>query len=274
MAYFNTKDNVRISYELEGAGRPVVLIHGWSCNRHYFDKQTDLLKQHYRVLSYDARGHGDSYRCEQGLTMEQLARDAHDLIEYCGLKDVILVGWSMGAETIFEYVRQFGCSNLAGICIVDMTPKMMTDDTWQAGMFGNYTESDLIRSLKAIAEDWEKMAVSFDPIIFAKKDYPGKQALIDWSSGQTRNNTPHCMLNLWLAVATGDYRDTLGTISVPTLICQGSSNHMFSDLVGETNHRMIRDSKLVCFENSGHALMLEEPDRFNRELMAFIESLH
>ena len=144
MPYFATSDNCKIYYEEHGKGKPVVLIHGWSCNHHYFKKQIPVFAEKYKVVTLDLRGHGDSERPEHGLTMPRFAQDVHELIDYLELKDVTLLGWSMGAEIIFEYVKQYGCDNLAKIVSVDMSAKIMAeaDEDWPHAVFGKYDRAD------------------------------------------------------------------------------------------------------------------------------------
>lgn len=74
MAYFLTDDNTKIYYEIEGEGKPIVFTHGWTCNHGFFKKQVSKLTEKYKVITYDLRGHGDSERPENGLTMEDLLR--------------------------------------------------------------------------------------------------------------------------------------------------------------------------------------------------------
>ena len=56
MPYFATEDNCRLYYEVRGQGQPVVFIHGWSVNRHFFKKQIPAFAKTYQVVSYDLRG--------------------------------------------------------------------------------------------------------------------------------------------------------------------------------------------------------------------------
>src|SRR5690606_29285702 len=130
------------------------LIHGWSASRKHFKKQINELAKHHRVICYDLRGHGDSSRVEQGLTMNQFAKDLRDLITYLKLEDVSLVGWSMGTHIIWEYVKNYGCDNIESLCFIDMTPKLLTDEEWDLGLFGDFEHEKNLRTLASIATDW------------------------------------------------------------------------------------------------------------------------
>ncbi|MBR0086091.1 MAG: alpha/beta hydrolase, partial [Lachnospiraceae bacterium] len=91
-------------YEDKGSGQPVVFAHGWSgSSRRFAEIARPLLDTgKFRIIVYDQRGHGASKGCEKGLSMEQLGRDLHTIIQALELKDVILAGHSMGAMTIYS----------------------------------------------------------------------------------------------------------------------------------------------------------------------------
>ena len=120
MPYYVTDDHVRLYYEVRGKGRPVVLVHGLTANRRHFRKQTPELSGEFQVVTLDLRGHGDSEAPEHGLTLPRLARDLRELMEYLELKDLSVVGWSLGAHVIFEYVKQYSCRGIAKVAVIDM----------------------------------------------------------------------------------------------------------------------------------------------------------
>ena len=74
----------------------------------YFE---DLSADH-RLVLIDWRGHGSSSKTLQNLTMDRCAKDVHELIEYLGLEDVTLLGWSMGSSVVMESYEQFGDEHL------------------------------------------------------------------------------------------------------------------------------------------------------------------
>lgn len=179
MPYFCTEDNVNLYYEDQGKGKPIVLIHGWSCSRHHFSKQKSELLKSYRVISYDLRGHGDSGRVEHGHTMTQFAKDLKDLVDYLGLEDVSFVGWSMGTHIIWEYVKNYGCENVSKLCFIDMTPKLLTDEEWKLGLFGNYEHETNLMTLASMCADWNTHAERFVPGMFAPTF--DDQQLLKWA---------------------------------------------------------------------------------------------
>ena len=268
MPYFATSDHCNIYYEERGKGKPLVLIHGWSCNHHYFKKQVPAFAEKYKVVTLDLRGHGNSDRTEFGLTLPRFAKDVKELIDYLGLKDVTLLGWSMGAQVIFEYVKQFGCENLANVVIVDMSAKIMAeaDENWPHAVFGKYTRADTLVQLDAIATDWGAVAEAFVPVIFS--DGPCRDE-IPWVMNETLQNTPHVMISMWVAIMMNDYRKVVETITVPTLITYGTRPSLYSPENSQWLVEHIKNSKAVGFDG-GHAHHFQDADNFNKAVMEFI----
>ena len=78
--------------------------------------------------------------------METLACDLNEIIQGLGLSNVTLLGWSMGAGVVLNYVRLFGCGALKQIILCDMTPKQLNDEEWNLGLYqGRYTKEDMER---------------------------------------------------------------------------------------------------------------------------------
>lgn len=275
MPIFTTDDGARIHYEEQGSGRPVVPIHGWDANHRFFHKQVPALAERYRVVTFDLRGHGESERSEkteQGLTIQRCAKDVAGLIDALGLKDVTLVGWSMGSTIMLDYVRQQGCANLAGLCVLDMTPRLVAAPDWALGAGPSYDYEANFWFLTSIARDWPTVVEKFIPLMFSKSQPPRPEDLA-WVKNQALDNTPHCMLNLWISMAATDHRDMLSSISVPTLLAFGGDGYFYGQKHGEYLKDHIPGSELVMFPDCGHALHLQDPDGVNRALLSFLDRL-
>src|SRR5512141_421739 len=101
--------DIEIHFEDHGAGRPVVLIHGFPLDGRSWDKQERaLLEAGYRVISYDRRGFGESSRTTVGFDYDTFADDLHALLEHLDLRDVVLVGFSMGTGEVTRYLGRHG----------------------------------------------------------------------------------------------------------------------------------------------------------------------
>lgn len=290
MPFFITDDHLKMYYEDRGEGKPVILIHGLTASRRHFRKQIPVLSRNYRVIACDLRGHGDSERPKDGLTLPRLAKDISELIAYLDLQDVTLVGWSLGGHVIFEYVKQFQCRNLYKIAVIDMAPKVMKADDWAhgvrgiSGKFGDFTHADNLLLMSLMSDDWERYSAMLVPRLFNRShtmpgvnvftdaDFPWKEDL-PWLYEEARRNTPHVVLFLWLSLVMQDYRPQLAEIDVPCLLAWGKESNYY----GEDNYAYMRASlvrspgvTVVPFEGCGHALHIQDPERFNRALIDFI----
>jgi non-heme chloroperoxidase len=79
--YLETNDGAKIYYEDGGAGRPILLVHGWLCSSRFWQKNVPELANEFRVVTIDLRGHGNSAKTLTGHTVAQYARDVRQVIE-------------------------------------------------------------------------------------------------------------------------------------------------------------------------------------------------
>ena len=267
MPYITTKDSENIYYEVKGEGRPIIFIHGFADDHNSFKIQQRALSKKYKIITYDQRGHGLSTKVNFGLNLERLAIDLCELMSQLELDDVVLVGWSMGASVIFEYIKKYGINKLLKICIVDKGPKIINDDNWQLGLYhGSYMIDDAMDDLDTIKNNWSKFSSNF--INTMALNYSESQRKI--SIQKMIKNCPNAMYSLWNSMVEKDYRPILKKISIPTLIVFGGKSSFYSVEVGKYLHQEIKDSRLKTFENSTHLIILEEPIRFNKILEEFI----
>lgn len=273
MAFFTTSDGCKIYYEEHGAGEPLIFVHGWSCNHNFFKYQTEEFAKRYRVIVYDLRGHGQSDRgpiTERNMNLKRFAADLHELIEHLDAKQANVVGWSMGTSTLLAYVREFKCEYLQKMCFIDMTPKLLNDAEWKLGQSGSFTQEQNLMFLALLGSSWEAAANMFVSNIFAK-GYDKNAAEYKWALSQALDNVPHCMTNMWIAMAYEDFRAVLPTIQIPVLLAYSGDGLIYGPAHGEyMKERLGGESRLVIFPGCGHGLFLENPKKFNAELADFL----
>lgn len=289
MPFYVTDDNVKIYYEVRGTGKPVILLHGLTANHRHFRKQTPELAKNFKVIALDLRGHGDSEAPEHGLTLKRLANDLKELIDHLELGVVSLVGWSMGAHVIFEYIKKFSCKGIEKIVIIDMTPKLMKSNNWEYGLpgvfsrkTGDFGHEDNLFMLSAMLENWGKYSRIVAERILNKSlynekmefnyqaDFKGKEEL-PWLYEEARKNTPHVIIALWISMSLQDYRPTLKEITAPCLITYGLESNYYPPENFEYMKNQIPNAKVVPFEGCGHALHIQDPEKFNRIVIEFLK---
>lgn len=294
MPFFETRDRVRIYYEVHGSGPPVLFIHGLTANHRHFKYQVNALKHTCQVVVYDLRGHGASAVPDHGLNLAALAHDLKELIDCLGVSPASLVGWSLGAHVIFEFIERFGSGDIRKLAIIDMAPRLMkTDGTgkeapWAYGLrgfsgrFGDFGYEDNTRMMAAIAEsDWREFcrnlverlydrALPKDGRFDYQADFKGKGDM-EWLFDQALHNRSHVIASLWASMSVRDYRHLLDAIHVPVLITYGEGSNYYPEENSRYMHGRLPDSTLAGFPGCGHALHIQDPERFNRVLIDFLE---
>lgn len=269
MPYFLTSDNVRLYYNCIGSGAPIILLHGWACNHQFFNNQIQELSKNFKVVYYDLRGHGSSEVTDYGLNLTRFAIDLKELIDFLALKDVTLVGWSMGTSIIFDYINQFGCENLYNLCLIDMTPKVVTDSNWNYKSYGNFNCESNFNKIVSMSDNWIKFCKYFIPALFAKLGCTDEEVL-NWTINEARKSNPNVMIRMWISMSSKNYLPVLKKISIPTLITYGEESIFYPPENSEYMHKEIENSQLLPFPKCGHALFMENSEIFNKELTKFI----
>lgn len=288
MPLFCTSDHIKLYYEDHGKGRPIILIHGLTANHQLFKKQVPVLRKDYRIITYDLRGHGDSERPIHGLTMKRLAQDLNELLDYLDVSNVSLVGWSLGTHVIFEYIKRYSCRNLNKICIIDMTPRLLRADDWELGLrgvltpeFGAFDHADNLLTLMALCDDWHVFSQRLVERIMNKNlvnekrefDYTAEfkgKADMEWLYKEALRNTPYVIVCFWIALAGNDYRTLLPQIDIPCLITYGMESNYYAPQTSEYMRNNLPKANLVPFDGCGHALHIQDPEKFNSELLTFL----
>src|SRR5580700_3945523 len=122
---------IEIHYEDHGRGQPIVLIHGYPLNGNSWERQErDLLANGYRVITYDRRGFGRSSQPIVGYDYDTFASDLKALIEHLDLRDVVLVGFSMGTGEVIRYLATYGPARVRKAALLGTIPPFVlkTDD--------------------------------------------------------------------------------------------------------------------------------------------------
>ncbi|MGH9678530.1 MAG: alpha/beta fold hydrolase, partial [Candidatus Acidiferrales bacterium] len=137
--YLETSDGAKIYYEDEGEGQPILLVHGWTCSSRFWRKNVPVLARAFRVVTLDLRGHGKSSKTLDGHTIRQYARDVRAVIEHLGLREAVLVGWSLGGPVILSYYEQYGADHrLKALGLVDSTPFPFSPASWNSHALRDY----------------------------------------------------------------------------------------------------------------------------------------
>jgi non-heme chloroperoxidase len=266
-------DGQAIPVHLSGQGPPVVLVHGLGCShRHWMPVARHLARRH-RVFAWDARGHGQC-RTEPDapITLARLARDLYQLMDHFQLDRVTLVGHSMGALTVMQYLSQFGTARVAAVAVVDQSPRIVTDEQWRLGLFGacsadtlgnliagartNLTET-VLHQIEAVAGDWLRPRLAADA--------PLGRILRRWLN----HVEVMPLLDLAESLAAADFRGLMPALDLPLLVVLGARSPHYAGLPLDAWYReAVPHARISVYPRAGHSPHYTEPARFARELMA------
>ncbi|WP_377891661.1 alpha/beta fold hydrolase [Alkalihalobacillus sp. R86527] len=267
MALMKLEDGVELYYEDVGMGSPIIFIHGVWMSSRFFKKQLPYFRQKYRAISLDLRGHGQSTHSDSGHTVATYAKDLRQFIQKLDLRDVTLVGWSMGAFVIWEYIHQFGEEGLKGTVIVD---ELASDFKWPDFEIGAFDLPALTGMMQQIQTDQRGLLKGFLPLMF-KDEVPDEE--LEWMLEETTKLPASIASAILFDQSIVDCRPYLNEISIPTLLCFGKEEKLIPIAAGEHLNKEIPHSKLEIFTNSCHCPFLEEPERFNKVVEEFVRSL-
>jgi pimeloyl-ACP methyl ester carboxylesterase len=262
-----------LEFDDQGSGPAMVFLHGWSLGKDAFSKQRRELPDRYRVVVPDMRGHGHSKKFVEGDGIDTLAGDLEQLLVELDLTDVILVGWSMGALVAWQTIEGPQRGRIRGMVTIDMVPRVLNGDGWQHGLRAGTHLYDIDIDLSKMRDDWRAFTRAYVPMVFASGKAIERRDLIDDMLELVGDNDIESMTNLWHALVHADFVDTVQELDVPTLITYGALSQIYTEDAAAWMDEHIPLSRRVCFNDSGHAPHLEEPEYFNQTLVDFADEL-
>ncbi|MBY6682397.1 alpha/beta hydrolase [Rhodococcus sp. BP-316] len=267
MPTFVTDDDVTLSYLDEGSGPVVVLVAGFGAPATTWVFQQDaLVRAGYRVLALDRRGHGDSEAPDHGATMARHGRDLDNFLTAVGVETAVLMGGSMGASTVWSYIRTTGTSRVRGVVSVDQTPKMINDASWPHGFYGLTDATVDGFFAKGIP------ATGHGPSTFASLLPVAKLILRLRSMPRMVSSETPPMRALLDDHARQDWRADIRAADVPILMIAGRNSQFWP-----SDHAVVtaRDTAQgqVALIDSGHAANMDRPREVNEVVLTFLRGI-
>mmetsp|Transcript_7263 Transcript_7263/g.21433 ORF Transcript_7263/g.21433 Transcript_7263/m.21433 type:complete len:291 (-) Transcript_7263:364-1236(-) len=265
--FITTTDGVKLAYDTFGKTGPViVLIHGWSGSRHYFERNTQVLGRTCRVYALDLRFHGDSERPPWGYHVARLAADLRDFLTALDLELVTVVGCSMGSSIIWSHFELFGDARISKAVFVDQTPLQNLAEDWTLGSKGCYDVASLTRCQMQLRYDFLTVAQGNCECCLSKN--LGEE-VCQVLCRETLKADNEALAKVMADHTQLDWRPVLPQIRVPCLNMIGELSGCFPEAGCRVVSERIPNCQTVVFEGCNHWLYLEEPDAFNRLLRDF-----
>jgi len=258
--FIDFKDGYKIHYTADGpvTGTAIVQIHGWTCNATFFRLQTAALAKQYRVIGIDLPGHGrsDAPR-DVSYTIEHFADAVTTAMKHAGVEKAVLIGHSMGVPVAVK-AAQDNPSIAIGIVAIDgpvwTTPRKPQQplSPWMR---------DLERNYKAVAGKYIETMFVFTTPLFVKAEIRRKMLL-----------TPmHVGFNAMVVMGESDVY-LRGKAKVPVLAVMAGRRS--NDDRRAAHQEAFPNLRYEVWDEAGHFLMMEQPDRFNKLVLDFIAGLH
>lgn len=276
MKYFYADDGEKIHLQVSGEGSPVVMLHGWTASHREWLPFIDRLIPHHQLFRWDARGHGGHRLTSASVpSVQRMAHDLLNLFEHYHLHDVVVVGHSLGALTLWEYVKTQGCKHLRKICIVDQSPKLLTDDSWGYGIYGDFDSERSAALLRDLANDFADAILRLAAMGLnarARQKYeenaPGLQKARDWLQAQD----PAPLIACWESLMVTDFRPALARIDVPALLIYGGASNYYPVATGSYVASQLASAELHLYDGADHSPHQGDRERFVHDLLRFIDA--
>ena len=268
-------DGTRLYFKDWGpaSGKPIVFSHGWPLNSDSWESQMLFLSSRgYRTIAHDRRGHGRSSQPWDGNDMDHYADDLATVIETLDLHDAVLVGFSTGGGEVARYIGRHGTKRVAKAALVSAVPPLMLKTAANPG--GLPVEVfDGIRNAQLANRSQLYKDIPSGPFYgFNRPGAKTSQGLVDswWMQGMTggHKNTYDSIK----AFSETDFTEDLGKFDVPTLVIHGDDDQIVPiGAAGLASAKLVKNSKLIVYPGAPHGLTDTHKDRFNADLLAFVQ---
>ncbi|KAI0897268.1 alpha/beta-hydrolase [Annulohypoxylon nitens] len=276
--FITLPDNVRLAYSQSGpvSGPNIVFITGWIQTAAQFHKQVSHFSKRFRVTTYDHRGHGDSDKPSFGYRVPRLAADLEALLTQLDLKDVTLVGHSMGASTIWAHWDLFPRTRVRKVVFVDQARTLTWNPAWseeerrKAGAV--FSPEALFQTMNLLAgPEGEETRKVFGKQFYSEGVDPEE---LRWASEKAAVAPPLVASQMMLGHALADWGDVFPRFTVPVLVisAKGSlvpveSGEWIVKQVGANARQVVFEKE----EGGSHFMFFENPEKFNKVLEEFLD---
>ncbi|EKF73835.1 peroxidase [Alcanivorax hongdengensis A-11-3] len=296
MPFFATRDQQRLHVRIVGRGRPVMMIHGLGMQGRDWLPFVLPHRRRYQFFLPDLRGAGRSggVRFNQADVFHNHMQDMEDLVAHFGLRDLALVGYSLGGTTSLHWRQQGDFSSVNRYLHVDQSPCIANGQGWSHGLFGE-RQADFFAELTAlltVLKAYPHAATPDQLPADIRRDVLDRlTAILSRVAGQP------ALHRAWRATALAaplwgrllpirhlddvraylqayltlghDYRQVFADRSLPVTVLAGAHSPLYP-LAGQRDFAERSGARLLTFEKSGHLPLFREPVRFTRALGQFL----
>jgi len=256
-------NTVTLHYTQQGQGMPLVLLHGYPFSSAIWHEQQQRLSDHYRVITPDLRGHGQSPAPLGVYEMETMARDVFALLDSLRIEKAAIMGHSMG-----------GYATLAAW-------RIAPERFLALGLIASHAAADSPERLRQRAQLVEQVSAQGSkpvadlmiPLVFAP-GVPADEPIVEQARNLILNTKPDGIIGTLKGMAARpDSTPILPSINVPALIMVGENDQLIPLSEADSMAAAMPNSTLVTIENAGHMPMLEQPQATTLAIRNFLGQL-
>jgi len=263
---------IELYFEDQGAGRPVVLIHGFPLDGHSWERQSAaLLDAGYRVITYDRRGFGRSSQPTTGYDYDTFAADLNTVMETLDLNDAVLVGFSMGTGEVARYVATYGSGRVAKVAfLASLEPCLLKSDDNPDGVAPKEFFDGVVAAVKA---DRYAYYTAFFNDFYNLDENLGSRI----SEEAVRHSWDTAAAGGSVAASAApatwytDFRADIPAVDVPALILHGTADRILpAEGTARPFHKALPSADYVEIEGAPHGLLWTHAEEVNTALLAFL----
>ena len=266
-----TGEKVRLAYSDYGFGDPVVMIHGWPLSREMWEYQLgDLVDAGFRVVKYDRRGFGKSSKPWNGYDYDTFAADLYEILEQLDLKNVTLVGFSMGGGEVVRYLSNYGTQRVKKIALISTVLPFLQKTADNPDGVDQKVFEEIMQQIR---NDRIGFLEEFGKVFFGVNmvSHPVSKPLLEYyrmlGSFAAARSTLQCVI----AFSQTDFRDDVRAVKIPTLIIHGDDDKIVPiEASSNRTAAMIPGSHYLVYEGAPHGLFYEYRQKLNADLVNFI----
>lgn len=264
--FIEVEKGVKLHVTDIGKGEPIVLIHGWPLSDAMYEYQyQSLAGKGFRVIGITLRGFGQSDRPYGKYDFDVFSDDIKVVLEKLKINNATLGGFSMGGAVVIHYITKYNAAHISKLALfAAAAPSWKQREGFPYGV----SDADAEGLIKATMTNRQDLIASFGAGFPAKEGGISKN-VEKWLENISLEAWPYAITQSITALRDLDLRPELSKIKIPVAIFHGTQDKLCDFTLAEQLNKGITNSYIVKFENSGHALFVEEAEKFNAELEKF-----
>jgi non-heme chloroperoxidase len=274
MGTIDTNDGLQIFYKDWGSGQPIVFSHGWPLSADDWDTQMlFFLRNGYRVIAHDRRGHGRSTQSGEGHDMDHYADDLAALTSELDLHDAIHVGHSTGGGEVVRYLARHGEGRVARAVLISAVPPLMVQTEANPGGLPKQVFDDIQTQVATNRSTFYRDLPSTAFYNFNRPGVEPNEAIIQnwWRQGMMGGAKAH--YDGVVAFSQTDFTEDLKKITVPVLVMHGDDDQVvpYADS-GPLSAELVQNGTLKTYAGFPHGMPTTHAETINTDLLAWLSA--